>query len=60
LTFGVLVFSDCSQAIPPLLPYLGVTLTDLTFIDEGNPDLVSLALARDLCYMELTQLRYKG
>lgn len=23
---------------PPALPYLGVFLTDLTFIEEGNPD----------------------
>jgi len=25
---------------PPLLPYLGVSLTDLTFTEEGNPDFV--------------------
>lgn len=28
-------------ANPPLLPYLGVYLTDLTFIEDGNPDYVN-------------------
>ncbi|EFA74821.1 hypothetical protein PPL_11854 [Heterostelium album PN500] len=27
-----------SKANPPCLPYLGVCLTDLTFIEDGNPD----------------------
>lgn len=25
-------------ATPPMIPYIGVTLSDLTFIDEANPD----------------------
>jgi len=30
--------SELKIANPPCLPYLGVFLTDLTFIDDGNPD----------------------
>lgn len=26
---------------PPALPYLGVYLTDMTFVDQGNPDLLT-------------------
>ncbi|KAL6067139.1 Leucine-rich repeat (LRR) protein [Balamuthia mandrillaris] len=26
------------QAIPPCIPYIGVCLSDLTFIEDGNPD----------------------
>ncbi|EGG19007.1 Ras guanine nucleotide exchange factor [Cavenderia fasciculata] len=29
-----------AKANPPLLPYLGVCLTDLTFIEDGNPDFI--------------------
>ncbi|GAM22694.1 hypothetical protein SAMD00019534_058690 [Acytostelium subglobosum LB1] len=29
-----------AKSNPPCLPYLGVCLTDLTFIEEGNPDLI--------------------
>jgi len=25
---------------PPLIPYLGIFLTDLTFIEDGNPDMI--------------------
>jgi hypothetical protein len=27
-------------ASPPCVPYLGIFLTDLTFVEDGNPDLV--------------------
>jgi len=32
------VISSCS---PPTIPYIGVSLTDLTFIEEGNPDMLN-------------------
>jgi len=48
-TFGELMSSDkgyknyrsaIHNVNPPLIPYLGVYLTDLTFIEDGNPDRV--------------------
>eukprot|EP01090_Pellita_catalonica_P015814 TRINITY_DN4362_c0_g1_i1.p1 TRINITY_DN4362_c0_g1~~TRINITY_DN4362_c0_g1_i1.p1 ORF type:complete len:588 (-),score=80.76 TRINITY_DN4362_c0_g1_i1:368-2131(-) len=32
--------SVLQNADPPCMPYLGVYLTDLTFIDDGNPDYI--------------------
>ena len=30
--------TPCDSVNPPCIPYLGTYLTDLTFIDDGNPD----------------------
>ncbi|KYR00579.1 Ras guanine nucleotide exchange factor [Tieghemostelium lacteum] len=32
--------NQLAKANPPCIPYLGVHLTDLTFVEEGNPDLI--------------------
>jgi len=29
------------SVVPPVIPYIGVSLTDLTFIEDGNPDMVN-------------------
>lgn len=34
---------------PPALPYLGVYLTDMTFVDQGNPDLLTGTQVRSFC-----------
>jgi son of sevenless-like protein len=47
------VFREALHKInPPCIPYLGVFLTDLTFIEDGNPDF----LRPDL--INITKLRY--
>ncbi len=28
------------ESYPPLIPFLGVYLTDLTFVGDGNPDMI--------------------
>jgi hypothetical protein len=35
-----LLRSEISHCIPPLIPYLGTFLSDLTFTEDGNPDLI--------------------
>jgi len=32
--------SELAEASPPCMPYLGIYLTDFTFVEEGNPDMV--------------------
>jgi len=45
--------SDAKNSNLPYLPYIGKELTDLTFIDEGNPNLVDEVLI-NICKWRMT------
>jgi hypothetical protein len=51
------------NAIPPIVPYIGVFLSDLTMIEEGNPDLIQDLInfkKRDMIYQVIEKvLRYQ-
>jgi len=36
--------SEIINCIPPCIPHIGVFLQDLTFIEDGNPDMVDLLI----------------
>jgi len=40
------------NANPPCLPYLGVFLTDLTFIEDGNPNILNIDGRTDIINFE--------
>eukprot|EP01119_Soliformovum_irregulare_P015233 TRINITY_DN4263_c0_g1_i1.p1 TRINITY_DN4263_c0_g1~~TRINITY_DN4263_c0_g1_i1.p1 ORF type:complete len:626 (-),score=176.08 TRINITY_DN4263_c0_g1_i1:601-2478(-) len=53
-------FSKCReilrQSLPPLIPYLGMFLTDLTFIDTGHPDRIKTESGEELInFLKLRQ-----
>ncbi|ELR24733.1 aimless RasGEF, putative [Acanthamoeba castellanii str. Neff] len=50
------------QSAPPCIPYLGVHLSDLTFIEEGNPDMIEglINFTRRLVFRVISELsRYQ-
>ncbi|EGC31783.1 hypothetical protein DICPUDRAFT_99093 [Dictyostelium purpureum] len=61
-TYRDLIHSTC----PPLIPYLGIYLTDLTFIEDGNQDEIKGLInfkKRDLIYntiLEIQQYQQQG
>ena len=56
--------SALASSAPPVVPYLGIHLSDLTFIDEGNNDLLNGLInvnKRILCYRVISELqRYQN
>jgi len=49
-------FRGCN---PPSIPYIGVSLTDLTFIEEGNPDILNGQInfkKRELAYKVIQEV----
>jgi len=41
-----------TEANPPCLPYLGVFLTDLTFLEDGNPNILNIDGRTDIINFE--------